>query len=300
MYILKSKTIINFAYSEGSGGGGDKIVIPDGWTQEDKTVTTIDTSNWDTSNMTTMNSMFSGCDKLSSLNVSNFNTSNVTNMGSMFSGCGYIDTSTTRPGEHAISGLKSINTENWDTSNVTNMSYMFYDCYALEGSGIVLDTSKVTNMSHMFENCISMGEYPVQSFDTSKVEDMSYMFYNDGSTGIHPNDYEIDLSNFDTRNLKNMYCMFNKYQHSILLSSKFFNSQYLTTYDFSSAENWNNTSGIKYNFTIDTMIEALPTITTAKTLKFSQNTGNDLTDTQKASIKAKGWTIEIATVSVSY
>lgn len=294
MYYIKSKTIINFAYSgSGGGGGGEKIVIPDGWTQEDKTVTTIDTSNWDTSNMTSMRYMFSGCNKLSSLNVS-FNTSNVTNMGSMFSGCGYIDTST-----HTISGLKSINTENWDTSNVTNMSYMFYDCYALERSGIVLDTSKVINMSHMFENCISMGEYPVQSFDTSKVEDMSYMFYNDG-VGIHPNDYEIDLSNFDTTNLKNMYCMFNKYQRSILLSSKFFNSQYLTTYDFSSAENWNNLAGYKYNFTIDTMIEALPTITTAKTLKFSQNTGNDLTDTQKASIKAKGWTIEIATVSVYY
>ena len=34
-----------------------------------------------------MSRMFGGCSSLSSLDLSNFNTSNVTNMSGMFSGC---------------------------------------------------------------------------------------------------------------------------------------------------------------------------------------------------------------------
>ena len=47
-------------------------------------LTTLDLSNFDTSNVTTMNGMFNNCKNLTSLDVSNFDTSNVTDTTSMF------------------------------------------------------------------------------------------------------------------------------------------------------------------------------------------------------------------------
>ena len=50
-------------------------------------LTSLDVSNWDTSNVTDMTYMFNSCQSLTSLDVSNFNTSKVTNMTEMFNNC---------------------------------------------------------------------------------------------------------------------------------------------------------------------------------------------------------------------
>ena len=50
-------------------------------------LTSLDLSNFDTSNVKYMASMFEGCKSLTTLDLSNFNTSNVKNMASMFEGC---------------------------------------------------------------------------------------------------------------------------------------------------------------------------------------------------------------------
>ena len=47
----------------------------------------LDLSNFDTSSVTSMKSMFEGLDSLVSLDLSNFNTSQVTDFKSMFDGC---------------------------------------------------------------------------------------------------------------------------------------------------------------------------------------------------------------------
>ena len=47
----------------------------------------LNLSNFNTNNVTDMNSMFYGCSSLKELNLSNFNTNNVTNMYEMFHGC---------------------------------------------------------------------------------------------------------------------------------------------------------------------------------------------------------------------
>ena len=54
-------------------------------------ISEINLSNFDTSNVTYMGAMFSGCSNLNSLNLSNFDTSNVTNMGYMFYGCSNLN-----------------------------------------------------------------------------------------------------------------------------------------------------------------------------------------------------------------
>ena len=51
-----------------------------------RNIKNIDLTNFDTSNVTNMQSMFEGCG-ITNIDLSNFDTSNVTNMHSMFSGC---------------------------------------------------------------------------------------------------------------------------------------------------------------------------------------------------------------------
>ena len=53
-------------------------------------LTSLDLSNFITSNVENMDNMFSGCSKLISLNLSNFDTSKVTDMRFMFSGCSQL------------------------------------------------------------------------------------------------------------------------------------------------------------------------------------------------------------------
>ena len=52
-----------------------------------KNLKSIDLSSFNTSNVTSMASMFYSCNSLTSLDLSSFNTSNVTSMDSMFNGC---------------------------------------------------------------------------------------------------------------------------------------------------------------------------------------------------------------------
>ncbi len=78
-------------------------------------MTSIDLSFLDTSEVTNMMDMFSGCSSLTSLDVSNFDTSKVTNMHTMFDSC---------------SILTSLDVSNFDTSKVTDMFGMFCNCPA--------------------------------------------------------------------------------------------------------------------------------------------------------------------------
>ena len=102
-------------------------------------LTTVDLSNLDTSNYTSMDSMLGNCSSLTSLDLSNFNTNKVTNMGGMFAGC---------------NSLTSLDLSNFNTSNVTKMTYMFNSCKSLTSLDLSnFNTSKITNMDNIFFNC---------------------------------------------------------------------------------------------------------------------------------------------------
>ena len=151
-------------------------------------LTSIDTTGWDTSNITNMDGMFSSCNALTTLDVSKFDTSNVTNMSSMFYGC---------------SALTSLDVSKWDTSKVTYMIYMFDGCNSLTTLDVSnFDTSNVTSMYDMFNGCNSLTNLDVSKFDTSKVTDTGYMFYNCSSLKT------LDLSNWDTSKVTDMNYMF--------------------------------------------------------------------------------------------
>ena len=151
-------------------------------------LTTLDVSNFDTQNVTDMSGMFGSCYKLTALDASNFDTQNVTNMSNMFS---Y---------NHA---LTTLNISNFDTKNVTDMSNMFYECNALTTLDVSnFDTKNVTNMSWMFSGCKALTTLDVSNFDTKNVTNMSTMF---GRCSVLTT---IDVSNFDTKNVQIMNTMF--------------------------------------------------------------------------------------------
>ena len=158
--------------------------------------TTLDVSNFDTSKVTNMSSMFSDS-KATILDVSNFDTSNVTNMRHMFSS----------------SQVTTLDLSNFDTSKVTNMSNMFAESQVIALDLSNFDTSNVTNMSNMFYNSKAT-TIDVSNFNTSNVTTMSIMFHQSQAT-------TIDVSNFNTSNVTNMSYMFSYSQATTLDVSKF-------------------------------------------------------------------------------
>jgi len=164
---------------------------------------------FDTSEVTSMGSMFAGCEKLADLDMHNFDTSHVTNMVGMFAACSELsnldvssfDTSlvTDMTAMFASCGsLTDLNLRSFDTSQVTNMGGMFSQCSELSSLDVTsFNTSLVTDMWEMFCGCSKLSSLNVNSFDTSLVYDMSYMFYDcDNLT-------DLDLSSFDFSNVEN-------------------------------------------------------------------------------------------------
>lgn len=98
-------------------------------------LTSVDLSNLNTSNVTSMAVMFGTCSSLTSLDLSNFDTRNVTSMQSMFNTC---------------SSLTSIKTNklSWNTSKVTSSSNMFNGCTHLPNyNSSYVDKTKAIDQS---------------------------------------------------------------------------------------------------------------------------------------------------------
>ena len=167
----------------------------------------------DTSKVTSMSSMFSGCGKLTSLDVSQFDTSNVTDMSTMFYIC---------------SGLTSLDLSSFNTSNVTNMSWMFADCYSLMSLDLSgFNTAKTTHMGNMFYDCDKLTSLDVSSFDTSKVTNMHSMF---GSCSGLRTIYAGD--GWSTNSVTSSDSMFDnctKLRGDIAFNSKYTNKTYAKT-----------------------------------------------------------------------
>ena len=179
-------------------------------------LTQLDVSNWDTSQVTTMFIMFSNCSKLTTIgDVSEWDTSKVTNMSNTFNNCSSLtqldvsnwDTSQVTDMYNMFyncSSLTQLDVSNWDTSQVKDMQYMFYNCSSLTQLDVSKwNTSKVTVIGYMFQNCSSLTQLDVSKWKTSKVTNISYMFRNCSFLT------QLDVSNWDTSKVQYMQYMFN-------------------------------------------------------------------------------------------
>ena len=151
--IPTSNNNANFDFSKsGSKSGGSLVSY----------LTTVDFSNFDTSNYTDMTSMFQDCSSLTSLDLSSFNTSKVTNMNNVFFNC---------------NSLTSLDLSNLNTGKVTYMGYMFFNCNSLTSLDLSnLNTGKVKDINGMFSYCTSLTTLNLSNWNTASVTNMSFMF----------------------------------------------------------------------------------------------------------------------------
>lgn len=162
------------------------------WFYHCMSLTSVNLSKFDTSNVANMRNMFEYCSALISLDLSGWSTSNVTSMMNMFDGCSAL----TSVGD--LSG--------WDTSNVRSMGGMFNACLALTSIGDLSgwNTSNVVNMGRMFLNCSALDSVGnLSGWNTSNVRSMEGMFASCSALT-----FVGDLSGWNSSNVTKMEGMF--------------------------------------------------------------------------------------------
>lgn len=149
----------------------------------------IDLASFNTSEVTTMNTMFYMMNSLKNIDVSGFNTSKVTDMNAMFDLTGVIE---------------QLDVSNFDTSNVTDMKWMFFGLSRVKKLDLTnFDTSRVTNMYGMFDAMTDISEIKFgTNFNTRNVTNMGRMFSRTSSI------QQLDLSHFNTASVTAMNDMF--------------------------------------------------------------------------------------------
>lgn len=149
-------------------------------------LTELDVSHFDTSKVTNMSDMFKGCSSLTSLNVSGFDTSKVTNMNGVFSAC----------------GVQKLDLRGWNVENVLTMGNMFVSCARLATINLTeWNAIKCTNMASMFNYCIAIQNiYGLSTLVKAACQEMpSFMMLPD---------IDLDLSGWDTSGLKRLNLVF--------------------------------------------------------------------------------------------
>lgn len=185
------------------------------WFRKMANLTTIDgIQNLNTSEATSMMSMFEGCKQLTVLDLSGFVTEKVTDMRDMFKDCALLTeldltsfntSGVTRMDEMFAfcESLQRLNVSSFDTHAVTSMLGMFAGCASLTSLDVTrFATDGVSEMSEMFEGCKALTSLDLTSFHTDKVTLMSGMF--DGCAALQT----LDLTTFNTAAVTDMTAMF--------------------------------------------------------------------------------------------
>ena len=159
---------------------------------------------FDTSSVTNMSTMFSGCSNLET--VPSFDTSSVTDMSWMFQNCYKLvtvptfNTTNVTTMANMFQNCESLTTVPlFDTANVTNMNNLFYDCSELTYIPL-FNTSSVTSMISMCRNCFSVASGALALYEQAYTQSPvpthdTYTFRNCGIDTITGND---DLSKIPT------------------------------------------------------------------------------------------------------
>jgi len=165
-----------------------------------------DISSWDTSSVTSMESMFSST--AFNQDIGDWDVSNVTDMIGMFSlnsafnqdiGDWDVSNVTDMGGMFNAALVFNQDIGNWDVSNVTDMDYMFVEASSFNQDIGSWDVSNVTNMNYMFREATAFNQY-IGNWDTSSVTSMESMF---SSTAFNQ-----DIGDWDVSNVTDMIGMF--------------------------------------------------------------------------------------------
>lgn len=226
--LYSSKTCLNSLF-EGSTDASFSISISFPWTKvvgtaqmfKDCTnLTSLDTSTWDMSNVITVFGMFNNAG-ITELDLSNLDWENVRDAGRAFQ---------SMPNCTTVKLPKNL--------APTLANHMFYNdskLTTIEGLDNI-DMSKCKSIKSIFYMSNYQDMTKITNWNIANMKDMSFAFAQSAATNI-------DLSNWDTSSVTNMYATF--YNNTIT--------------DYSSIYNW-NTSKVKdcrYIFGVDTKITSL-------------------------------------------
>ncbi|MFS1137441.1 BspA family leucine-rich repeat surface protein [Enterococcus hirae] len=145
----------------------------------------LDTSKWDTKNVTNMYALFGNNFQLGDIDVSNWNVSKVTNMELMFTSC---------------YNIHNLNMTNWSLNSNVNITKMFY---SVKQSPLLLLTNdeKLLNYDYDYAWRIPYGPNLIGNGGTFKNNQNSMSFLE--SPAIRPNDPKLNKDQF-----KNLFTEF--------------------------------------------------------------------------------------------
>lgn len=221
-------------------------------------LTGVDTSLFQTSHITSFASMFANCAQFASYNF-NFDITNATTLQSMFSGCSNMQTftfanniSTTKSVSLSdmfsfCSALETIDLSNLNTPNADSLYQMFANCSNLTSVNFGNNTyNAVTSMNGMFKNCTSLQSivFPTTEARLSQTRDLF-----SGCTSL----VTADLSKFMCSYLTNIRSMFSNC--TALETVDLSNLEIAGNYSVYASDMFNNCTSLtrldmrKYNFT---------------------------------------------------
>ena len=146
---------------------------------------TYELNNLDTSDLTTMESMFAYCNSMKTLGLSNFVTDKVTSLHMAF---------------YQMQLLQSIDINHFNTSKVTRMSSAFSGCSSLTEISLTnIDTSKVTTFASMLSSCSKLVRADLRALTTESCNNVEMMF--DGCTSLQ----YLDIRNMTLSNNLSSY-----------------------------------------------------------------------------------------------
>jgi surface protein len=190
------------------------------------TINGVTYTAWDTLNVTNMSNVFGTYRNTGIFNqsIDNWNTSKVTTMNSMFRGQILYDKGV---GTKQVTVGASTYTA-WDTLNVTDMAGMFNaNLLNSDAQGVFnnatfatirqWNTSKVTSFFSMFKNqplfnqnlrtaSVTVGASTYTAWNTLEATNMAYMFFN--KTGNATSQFNQNIGNWNTAKVTDMTAMF--------------------------------------------------------------------------------------------
>ena len=199
----------------------------------------VNFGNIDTSSVTNMVQLFSGCSSLKSLDLSNLVLSSVNNMYLMFNWCTNLETiyfGNTNVASPTIlqetfrqcDKLVSLDLSHWDFSNVNTMELMFFSCDNLENVkfGSVNTPSPSINMEKLFQQSPKIKSVDFSSLGNSKVLKLDYMF--EGCPSLET----VNFGNLDTSEVDNFNGFFCGCTSLVMMELNNFVTSSVTTMEY--------------------------------------------------------------------
>ena len=210
-------------------------------------LTSVNTTDWDTSQVTSISEIFRDCSALEEVNVTNLCTDKITNLTNIFNNCSKLSniiglntwnvSNVTHMGQDGwqscgifqnCKALTRLDLGNWNVGKLQVAENMFNSCENLDTLILPNNFTSLTNTQKMFVNCKKLTSIDVSNFNTSKVTNMSSMFHSCYAlTTLDVSDWNtsqvtkmnamfygcnvlttLDLSNWNTNNVDNMSNLF--------------------------------------------------------------------------------------------